>query len=124
MHDNALALEILRQIEEAARKVVQRFRVIKDPSDFSDSDAGMEKMDAICMMLIVIGESLKGLDKVTNQELLSRYPEVDWRKAMGMRDIISHHYADIDAETVYYTCQRKVPDLLNTIGKMIQDLSP
>lgn len=83
----------------------------------------MEKMDAICMMLIVIGESLKGLDEVTNQELLSRYPEVDWRKAMGMRDIISHHYADIDAETVYYTCQRKVPDLLNTIGKMIQDLS-
>ena len=123
MRDKALALEILRQIEDAARKVIQRFKVIKHPGDFSDSDSGMEKMDAICMMLIVIGESLKRLDKVTNQKVLPRYPEVDWKKAMGMRDIISHHYADIDAETVYYTCQRKIPDLLKTIRRIIQSLS-
>ena len=23
---------------------------------------------------------------------------------MGMRDIITHHYADLHAETVFYTC--------------------
>lgn len=31
-------------------------------------------MDAICMMLIVIGESLKNLDKITDATLLPRYP--------------------------------------------------
>jgi uncharacterized protein with HEPN domain len=35
------------------------------------------------MMLIVIGESLKNLDKITEGTLLSQYPEVDWKKAMG-----------------------------------------
>ncbi len=122
MHDTELVLEILRQIEDAAQKVVQRFEVINNPNDFTDTAAGMEKMDAICMMLIVIGESLKNLDKVTGQNLLSQYPDVDWKKAKGMRDIITHHYADIHAETVFFTCERKVPDLLKTIQKIIKNL--
>ena len=56
MRDKELVLEILRQIEEAAQKIINRFLIINVPDDFTDSQAGMEKMDAICMMLIVIGE--------------------------------------------------------------------
>ncbi len=74
------------------------------------------------MMLIVLGESLKNLDKITDQKFLAQYPDVDWKKAKGMRDIITHHYADIHAETVFYTCERKIPHLLDTIRKMIKDL--
>jgi uncharacterized protein with HEPN domain len=122
MRDNELILEILRQIEESAQKVVQRFQTISKPNDFTDTSDGVEKMDAICMMLIVIGESLKKLDKVTDNDLLSNYPDVDWKKAKGMRDIITHHYADINAETVFFTCKRKIPDLLGTIQKIINDL--
>lgn len=59
-------------------------------------------MDAICMLLIVIGESLKNLDKITEGALLTQYPEVDRKKAKGMRDILTHHYADINAEAVFY----------------------
>jgi hypothetical protein len=35
----------------------------------------MEKLDAICMQLIAIGEALKNLDKITADSLLSKYPE-------------------------------------------------
>ena len=76
------------------------------------------------MMFIVIGEALKNLDKISTEgKLLPLYPEVDWNKAKGMRDIITHHYADIDAETVFYTCQRKIPQLLETIRKILKDLT-
>jgi len=122
MPDNELTLEIIHQIEDAAKKVVLRFQVINNPNDFTDTAAGMEKMDAICMMFIVIGESLKNLDKVTEGKLLSRYPDVDWKKAKGMRDIITHHYANINAETVFFTCKRKIPNLLVTIQKILKDL--
>lgn len=122
MRDNELILEILHQIQKAAQRVVQRFQSIIKPNNFTDTSAGVEKMDAICMMLIVIGESLKKLDKVTDNKLLSKYPEVDWKKAKGMRDIITHHYADINAETVFFTCKKKIPDLLGTIQKIINDL--
>ena len=122
MFDKELAIEILNQIEIAAQKVIQRFQVINNPNDFADTAAGMEKMDAICMMLIVIGESLKNLDKISGQKLLTQYPNVDWKKAKGMRDIITHHYSDIDAETVFFTCKRKIPDLLVTIQEILEDL--
>ena len=122
MHDRELCLEVLRQIEGAAIKIGSRFQAIHQPSDFTDTPAGVEKLDSICMMLIVIGESLKNLEKISGGKLLSQYPEVDWKKAMGMRDIITHHYADLHAETVFYTCKRKIPPLLEAVRKITLDL--
>jgi uncharacterized protein with HEPN domain len=80
VRDKELAMEVLSQIEEAAAKIVARFQAIDLVADFTDSPAGIDKMDAICMMLIVIGESLKNLDKITGGTLLPQYPEVDWKK--------------------------------------------
>ncbi len=122
MHDNELISEVLRQIEEAAEKIVARFESVRQVSDLVGSSSGVDKLDAICMMLIVIGESLKNLDKITGGTLLPQYPEVDWRNAKGMRDIITHHYADINAEAVFYTCQDKIPQLLATIKKIRREL--
>ena len=52
------------------------------------------------VMLIIpslVGEAIKNLDKITNKELLLKYPAVNWKDIKGMRDIIVHHYFDIDA---------------------------
>ena len=122
MHDKELVMEILRQIEEAAAKIATRFQAINKVSDFTNSPAGVDKMDAICMMLIVIGESLKNLDKITGANLLPRYGEVDWKKAKGMRDILTHHYSDINAEAVFNTCKEKIPILRETIKKIMDEL--
>lgn len=74
------------------------------------------------MMLIAIGESLKNLDKITDGELLKRYPDIDWTGAKGMRDIISHHYFDLNAEVVYDVCKTKLPQLNATIENISSDL--
>jgi hypothetical protein len=50
-------------VKSKMEKIVTRFQPIRRVSDFTDSQAGVEKMDSICMMMIVIGESLKNLDK-------------------------------------------------------------
>ncbi|MCH7517111.1 MAG: DUF86 domain-containing protein, partial [Bacteroidetes bacterium] len=46
---------------------------------------------------MAIGESVKYLDKVTESGLLSQYSQVEWKRVMGMRDVLSHHYFDLDA---------------------------
>ncbi|MBN1850532.1 MAG: DUF86 domain-containing protein [Deltaproteobacteria bacterium] len=122
MLDKELILEVLHQIEDAAEKIVTRFQLIHQGSDFTDSPEGVEKMDAICMMLIVIGESLKNLDKITSETLLPKYSEIDWKKAKGMRDILTHHYVDINADAVFLTCRDKIPQLLRTIQKIEKEL--
>ena len=114
-YDQELALEILTQIFDAIQKIKWRFRPISSPEEFTNSDEGMEKLDSICMQLIAIGESLKNLDKITSKKLLSKYPETDWKKVMGMRDIISHHYFDVDAEAIFDVCENHIDKLGNTI---------
>ena len=67
------------------------------------------------MMIIAIGESLKQLDKVTQGNFLNRYPDVDWKGAKGSRDIISHHYFDLNAEAVFGICSKDIPKLIATV---------
>lgn len=123
MYDRELAIEILRQIYQAARTISKRFEPVKTATYFTDTPAGMEKLDSLCMLLIAIGEALKNLDKTTNKSLLLRFPQVDWKKAKGMRDIISHHYFETDAEVIYDVCKNYIPELAQTINKMISELS-
>jgi uncharacterized protein with HEPN domain len=58
------------------------------------------------------------LHKITDGELFEQYPEVDWKGAKGIRDIISHHYFDVDAEIIFSVCKERLPVLEQTIRKM------
>ena len=123
MYDKELVLEIMKQIYQAAETILQRFEPVKKVCDFTDSPAGMEKLDSICMLLIAIGEALKNLDKTTDKDLLSRYPQVNWKNAKGMRDIISHHYFQTDADVIFDVCTKQIRELAQTINTMIEELS-
>ncbi len=122
MFDKELVDEILSQVLTAAHRIERRSKDIFEPDDFLISDAGIDKLDAICMMLIAIGENLKNLDKVTDGKLLVRFPEVDWKGAKGMRDIISHHYFDLNAEVVFSICKDRIPGLIEATMKMKKSL--
>ena len=82
----------------------------------------MERLESTCMLLIAIGESIKGIDKLTNKEFLPQYSEVDWKGAMGIRDIIAHHYFELDAEVVFDVVKNEFPNLHTTILRMIADV--
>jgi uncharacterized protein with HEPN domain len=47
----------------------------------------------------------------------------DRKKAKDMRDIISHHYFETDVEVIYDVCKNNIPELAQTINKMIRKLS-
>lgn len=121
--DRELILSILDNILWGLDQIKKRFMAIETADDFLDSDIGLEKLDSICMQLINVGEALKKIDKITDKELLRKYPEIEWKKVMGMRDIITHHYFDIDAETVFAVCEERIPSLKDTISRMREDLS-
>ncbi len=122
MCDKEMLLEVLKQTSDAIDLVMKRFEPVASVDYFTDTPEGMEKLDAICMVIIAIGESLKNIDKITNKKLLSQYPEIDWKGAKGMRDIISHHYFDVDAEEIFWVCENRMKPLTATIKKIISDV--
>lgn len=120
--DKNLVIEILNNIRWSLDQITRRFRGIEKSDDFTATDLGLEKLDSICMQLINIGEALKHIDKLTGDTLLPEYTGIDWTGAKGMRDIITHHYFDIDTETVYGVCTEHVPQMRLVIDGIITDL--
>ncbi len=121
MHDEELLYYSLQRIATTIERIVNNSQSIDDPQYYVLSPAGMERLESTCMLLLAIGESIKGIDKMTNKQLLSNYPEVDWKGAMGIRDIIAHHYFDIDETIVFDVVKNKLPNMLEVVRKMTDD---
>ena len=121
--DIEIVLDSLQKIKTMLELITERANVVKTPDDFLRSSGGMMRLDAICMNLIALGETVKGLDKQTNGQLLKNYPDVYWRGVMGMRDKISHHYFEIDTDVVFRTLEEDIPKMKPIVKKMIGDLS-
>jgi uncharacterized protein with HEPN domain len=100
----------------------ERTEKIYDIDDFLGSTNGMILLDAVCMLLIAIGESLKNLDKVTERKLLPTYPSIPWKQIKGMRDIISHHYFDVDPAQVLWIVKNEMNPVKTAINTFIEKL--
>lgn len=122
-YDQEIVIDIIDNMLWALEHIQKRFNNIETASDFLDSDIGLEKLDSICMQLINIGEALKRIDKITDKKLLEKYSMIEWKQVMGMRDIITHHYFDIDAETVFTVCEEHIPELEHTLKMIKRDIN-
>ena len=72
----------------------------------------------ICMQFLAVGEALKRLEKLRPGLLAASFPEIDWKGAMGFRDVISHQYFDLDAEQVLLICQEALHGVLDAIRSL------
>lgn len=112
---------LLEQIRDSLAVVIERALVVKKVEDFTHSADGMMRLDSICMQLVTVGEAIKNIDKYTNKELFPRYPSIDWRSVMGLRDIIAHQYFNVDADIIYRIVKVNIPELLIVIDHIIAD---
>lgn len=122
MSDPEMLRERLQSVLTALERIPRRCADISQPSDFLSSEAGLDRMDAICMILIAAGEEFKRIDRQTEGNLFSRYPQVQWRGAIGLRDVLAHGYLDVDTEQLYTVCKERIPVLIETIRQMIRDI--
>ena len=119
----SIALDILEDIHSAIERLEERTIRVHTVDDFLGSSEGLVLLDATCMLLIAIGESLKNLDKTTDGLLLPTYPSVPWKNIKGMRDIIAHHYFDIDADQILWIVKNEILPLKIAIEFFIKELS-
>jgi len=67
------------------------------------------------LQFLAVGEALKRVERLEPGLLASSFPEVDWKGAMGFRDVIAHQYFDLDAEQVLLICRDALPAVLAAI---------
>lgn len=114
---------LLDKVIESIKVIQQRIETIHCVNDFLDTATGTLLLDGVCMKLIATGESIKNLDKLTAGDLLARYTQIPWREVMGMRDIIVHHYFEVDADVIFNTVKEEIPFLLEVLMQIRKDLN-
>ena len=95
---------------------------IKSSDDFLDDKNGLLNLDAISMRLIAIGEGFKNIDKLSDHTLLEKYSQVPGKEVKGIRDVLSHHYFQLDAEIIFNICQHDLEQLLHTAKQIDKDI--
>ncbi len=80
------------------------------PKNHSDFMSDRNAQDATLMRLQDIGEQLA---RIRDQfpEFYEQYQSDDWPKLIGLRNIISHGYREIDFEIVWNIVVTKLPDV-------------
>ena len=96
--------------------------LIQTINDFLSSPERMEKFDAACMLIQVIGETAKKIDDRTHSNLFKLYPQVYWRGVFGCRNIISHEYGNVDPAQILSIIKKYLPELISCIQQIINDI--
>ena len=91
--DLLLLLTPLRQSLERIERKAQP--LLNDPA-LLEREEGQDLLDVICMQFLAAGEALKRLEKLRPGLLAASFPDIDWKGAMGFRDVIAHQYFDLD----------------------------
>ena len=117
---NLMLLSTLEDIKISIEMILKRFKTIESADDFLADENSIERLDSISMRLVAIGEGFKNIDKLTDKKLLEKYPTIQWKQVKGVRDILSHHYFDLDAEIIFDICDNELDELLRAVNKIIK----
>jgi len=82
------------------------------PNKPKASDAAY--FDAILYRLIVIGEAIKALPPSVTAQIKG----VPWSEVARLRDLLAHHYQQVDLEQIRETCDQPLAELEREVVKM------
>ncbi|MEN6610813.1 MAG: DUF86 domain-containing protein [Methanoregulaceae archaeon] len=97
-------LEAIGNIEEDSQGIT-----------FEEFTRDRRRRDAVIRNFEVIGEAIKNLPA----DLKARYPDTDWKKIAGFRDVLTHAYFGIKTTVLWDNATNKIPDLKTDIRKIL-----
>lgn len=97
-------LEAIKRIENSAGNVTKK--VFMDDADIQDMTIRRIEM---------IGEAVKNLP----EDLKKKYPNIEWKKIAGIRDIITHAYFKVNLEIIWDIVKNKLPNLKKEILEIL-----
>ena len=120
MYDNQLTIrDRLEDILESINLIQEWSKNRTTVSDFMSSSTGVMAFNACVMRFQVISEHVGKLLKDENKPL-DEYKNIPWQAIYGMRNVISHEYANIDEDIIVSVINDDLSPLKSAIEDLIQ----
>lgn len=74
--------------------------------------------DKVIRRFEIIGEAFNQI----SAKFRKSHPELDWRQAVDFRNMLIHHYFQLDLDVVWDTAKNDLPPLKLQIAKIIKEL--
>jgi uncharacterized protein with HEPN domain len=107
------SLQLLEDILEAIRNIEEDTEGIS----FDEFAKDRRRRDAVIRNFQVIGDAVKYLPA----ELRERYPDTDWKKIAGFRDVLTHVYFGIKMTILWDNAVNEMPDLKKAVRRILRD---
>lgn len=104
----------LKHILDEIEKIEKSTRRISSSSFKKNADI----QDAVIRRIEVIGEAAKGV----SGELKSKYPEVEWKRIAGTRDVLIHAYFSVDLDLTWEIVRQNIPILKKQIKEILDEI--
>ncbi len=101
--DRARLLHIHEAIAE-----IEQYIANTDLAEFENNS--MRRLATI-KQLEIIGEAVSRL----SDDILERYPHIEWRKIKGLRNILVHEYFGVDTVLIWQIVQKDLPAFKESI---------
>ena len=75
-------------------------------------------VDGVVRNLEIIGEAAKNIPA----NIKEKYPDIEWKKIAGLRDILAHEYFGVDLEVLWDVIENKLPDLKKKIARLLKEI--
>ena len=121
MSDNQLTIhDRLEDILESIELIQEWSKGRTTVNDFMNSPIGVMAFNACVMRFQVIGEHVGKLLK-DDSKLLDVYQDIPWQAIYGLRNIISHEYANIDEDIIVSVINDDLAPLKSVIEELLKN---
>ena len=86
--------------------------------DFDGFKEDELKVDGVVRNLEIIGEAVKKIPP----KIREKYPDVEWNKIAGVRDILIHAYFSVDLDILWEIIKEKLPPFRKRVVRIIGEL--
>jgi hypothetical protein len=84
----------------------------------------MHKASLYCSSVALVSRLVKPSHRVRwrfrqTASVRRRYPQIPWKKIVGMRNVVIHGYFGVDTEVIWRTIQDDLPPLRRIVNRIL-----